>query len=64
MTTRVLIIGGYGNFGSFITKSLARDQNIQLIIAGRSIEKANALAAELTGQSPLLWILLRTWNRR
>jgi len=47
MTTRVLIIGGYGNFGSFITKSLARDQNIQLIIAGRSIEKANALATEL-----------------
>ncbi|MEN8205430.1 MAG: saccharopine dehydrogenase NADP-binding domain-containing protein [Pseudomonadota bacterium] len=47
MTTRVLIIGGYGNFGSFITKSLARDRNIQLIIAGRSIEKAHALAAEL-----------------
>ena len=47
MTTRVLIIGGYGNFGSFITKSLARDRNIQLIIAGRSIEKASALAAEL-----------------
>ena len=47
MTTRVLIIGGYGNFGSFITKSLARDQSIQLIIAGRSIVKGNALAAEL-----------------
>jgi saccharopine dehydrogenase-like NADP-dependent oxidoreductase len=47
MTARVLIIGGYGNFGSFITKSLARDRNIQLIIAGRSIEKANALAAGL-----------------
>lgn len=47
MTTRVLIIGGYGNFGSFITRSLASDQNIQLIIAGRSLEKATALAAEL-----------------
>lgn len=47
MTTRVLIIGGYGNFGGFITKSLARDQSIQLIIAGRSIDKANTLATEL-----------------
>ena len=47
MTTRVLIIGGYGNFGSFITRSLACDKNIQLIIAGRSIEKAKALNAEL-----------------
>ncbi|MEN8207254.1 MAG: saccharopine dehydrogenase NADP-binding domain-containing protein [Pseudomonadota bacterium] len=47
MTTRVLIIGGYGNFGSFITKSLARERNIQLIIAGRSIDKANTLAANL-----------------
>ena len=47
MTARVLIIGGYGNFGSFITRSLASNSNIQVIIAGRSIEKANALATQL-----------------
>ena len=47
MTTRVLIIGGYGNFGSFITRSLARENNIQLIIAGRSVGKADTLANEV-----------------
>ena len=40
MIKRVLIIGGYGNFGSFITESLAKEANIQVIIAGRSLQKA------------------------
>ncbi len=47
MTKRVLIIGGYGNFGSFITKTLAKEANVQLIIAGRSAEKAQKIASEL-----------------
>jgi saccharopine dehydrogenase-like NADP-dependent oxidoreductase len=40
MTKRILIIGGYGNFGQFIAKKLAQDSNIQLIIAGRDEAKA------------------------
>ena len=40
MTKRILIIGGYGNFGSYISKTLAQENNITAIIAGRSIEKA------------------------
>jgi saccharopine dehydrogenase-like NADP-dependent oxidoreductase len=48
---RVLIIGGYGNFGSFITKKLAQDPNIQVIIAGRSLDKAKALALEVGGEA-------------
>lgn len=44
---RVLVIGGYGNFGSFISKKLAEDKNIQLIISGRSIEKAKACAEKI-----------------
>lgn len=51
MTKRVLIIGGYGNFGSFITKKLAQESNIQVIIAGRSLEKAQALADEVGGEA-------------
>ena len=47
MNKRVLIIGGYGNFGSFISRKLALESNIQLIIAGRSIDKAEQLATEL-----------------
>lgn len=39
---RILIIGGYGNFGSYISKTLAQESNITVIIAGRSIEKAQS----------------------
>ncbi len=45
--TRVLIIGAYGNFGRFITKNLAMEDNIQIIIAGRSIDKARVFASTL-----------------
>lgn len=47
MVARVLVIGGYGNFGSYIAGSLAGDASIQLLIAGRSAEKARAFAASL-----------------
>jgi NAD(P)-dependent dehydrogenase (short-subunit alcohol dehydrogenase family) len=47
MVTRVLIIGGYGNFGSYIARSLAGDANILLLIGGRSKEKALAFSASL-----------------
>jgi saccharopine dehydrogenase-like NADP-dependent oxidoreductase len=50
MTTRILVIGGYGNFGTFISKRLAKVKAIQLIIAGRSIAKAKALATELNAE--------------
>jgi saccharopine dehydrogenase-like NADP-dependent oxidoreductase len=46
MKKRILIIGGYGNFGSFITRQLAQENNLQIIIAGRSIDKACKLAGE------------------
>jgi NAD(P)-dependent dehydrogenase (short-subunit alcohol dehydrogenase family) len=52
MTTRVLLIGGYGNFGSFIARLLSRDENIQLIIAGRNEAKARALAQSLDAKIP------------
>ncbi len=45
--TRVLIIGGYGNFGSYIARALANDPNITLVIGGRSKAKADAFAADL-----------------
>lgn len=48
---RVLIIGGYGNFGRFISEHLAQENNIDLIIAGRTISKAQALADELNAEA-------------
>ena len=44
---RILVIGGYGNFGSYISRSLVNQENIHLIIAGRSLGKAQYLAEEI-----------------
>jgi hypothetical protein len=52
MVARVLIIGGYGNFGSYIANSLSRDPDIQLLIGGRSQEKAERFLAELPTVNP------------
>jgi len=45
---KVLILGGYGNFGKRIAKALA-ESGVPVIIAGRSREKAEALARTLPG---------------
>ena len=44
---RVLVLGGYGFFGSRICAALARNPRIHLIIAGRDQSKASALAYQL-----------------
>lgn len=54
MTKRVLIIGGYGNFGSFISRRLAKEDNLHIIIAGRSKEKAEKLANEVGGEAAVI----------
>lgn len=35
MNKKVLILGGYGNFGKMISKALAK-QNIPIIVVGRN----------------------------
>ena len=49
--SRVLVIGGYGNFGRFISRRLAKDKNLKVIIAGRDIIKARALASEIKAEA-------------
>lgn len=44
---RVLIVGGYGTFGSRLAHLLADDARLHLIVAGRSLQKAEALCAGL-----------------
>lgn len=53
MVARVLIIGGYGNFGSYIAKALAGDDQVQLLIGGRSAAKARAFGDGLTAAHPV-----------
>jgi saccharopine dehydrogenase-like NADP-dependent oxidoreductase len=52
MVTRVLIIGGYGNFGGYIARGLAAEVNIRLLIGGRSAAKAREFAASLGAANP------------
>ena len=47
---RILIVGGYGNFGSYIARKLAAEKNIALIISGRNKDKAIKLAEEIKGE--------------
>ena len=59
MASRVLIIGAYGNFGARITRALAADKNIKVLIAGRSQARCEKLARELQGSPnlPLFHVL-------
>ena len=44
---RVLVIGGYGNFGSFIVRDLAGEKDLRLIVAGRTPENARRFVESL-----------------
>src|SRR5215831_9105939 len=52
MVARVLIIGGYGNFGSYIARRLAGDGEIRLLIGGRSVAKARTFIASIRPVHP------------
>lgn len=45
MSRKVLVLGGYGNFGERICRALASE--CALYIAGRQLDKAQTLADEL-----------------
>ena len=44
---KVVVLGGYGNFGARIARALAGEASIQLVVAGRDIAKAQGSAASL-----------------
>jgi hypothetical protein len=52
LVKRLLIIGGYGNFGSYIARALAVDPNISLLIGGHSKTRADAFANSLQAANP------------
>jgi predicted dinucleotide-binding enzyme len=52
MTGKILVLGGYGNFGKRIVKALAR-KNLEVIVAGRSREKAEDFARSVCGNASL-----------
>ncbi|MGK0441255.1 MAG: hypothetical protein ACJA0N_001053 [Pseudohongiellaceae bacterium] len=54
---KILILGGYGNFGKRICHSLATLDDVSLIIAGRNLSKATTQCAALCEQYPNLTTL-------
>ena len=58
---QIIILGGYGNFGKRIVKNLCQHQSINLILAGRNLNKAKDFCqslAEETGHKNLIPLTL------
>jgi saccharopine dehydrogenase-like NADP-dependent oxidoreductase len=46
---RVVVLGGYGNFGARICRALAGDAGIELVVAGRDEARGAVFAKTLKG---------------
>jgi len=44
---KTLVLGGYGNFGARIARALSGNDQIELLIGGRNVRRAQAFAAQL-----------------
>ncbi len=44
--SKVLILGGYGNFGKYIARTLLRD-NIPVVLAGRKLDQLENITNNL-----------------
>lgn len=44
---RIVIVGGYGAFGARVAERLAREPHLEIVIAGRTADKAHAHASAL-----------------
>jgi hypothetical protein len=44
---RILVLGGYGLFGSRVVRALAADTDMQICVAGRDLARAQAFCADL-----------------
>jgi hypothetical protein len=51
---RILIIGGYGAFGSRLVRLLADEKDLTLIVAGRSKSKAELFCRDVVGKAVVL----------
>jgi len=56
---RIVILGGYGQFGGRIAHWLAREPGLHLIVAGRHLEQAEQLVSELVAREGVSSTLAR-----
>ena len=52
MRYRILVLGGYGTFGTRISRELAKDKGIHVIISGRDRVRAEGLARSIRRDTP------------
>lgn len=48
---KVMVLGGYGNFGARISRALVGDDRIELLVGGRDGQRAAAFAGALPGRA-------------
>ena len=51
-TGPIIILGGYGGTGQFVSRLLLKETTAEIIIAGRSIHKAGEFCSRLRGEFP------------
>jgi saccharopine dehydrogenase-like NADP-dependent oxidoreductase len=51
---KTIVLGGYGNFGARICRALANSPAISLVVAGRDLDKARALAEECGAEAAVI----------
>ncbi|MCH9765322.1 MAG: saccharopine dehydrogenase NADP-binding domain-containing protein, partial [Alphaproteobacteria bacterium] len=49
---RILIVGGYGAFGTRTAQRLASETTLEIVVAGRNLEHAQQAATDLDGRFP------------
>lgn len=55
MSLRVMVVGGYGNFGTIVCRHLINMPNVVLVIAGRNPERLADSVSALHGQSGIVY---------
>lgn len=51
MTLRVMVVGGYGNFGSIVCRHLVAMPDVELVVSGRNSHKLKCKVNELKTRS-------------
>ncbi len=58
MNKRILIIGGYGNFGRFITSELSKESDLVLFVGGRNPNKAHTVLQSIQNSAAINFVYL------
>ncbi len=55
---RILVLGGYGSFGARLVELLSSDAELEILVAGRSLAKAEQFCGALDAEASLLPVMV------